>query len=70
MKNDAYYRFIEKYPAYKSTSNLDLLRKTDYQTLDSESHIYLDYTGAGLYANSQLTAHQELLSNNVFGNRV
>ena len=30
--------------------------------------VYLDYTGGGLYAESQLRAHHELLSRGVFGN--
>ena len=68
MKNDTYSRFLEKYPSFKDTTALDLLRKKDYQTLDSEGHIYLDYTGGGLYASSQLKAHQELLRKNIFGN--
>ncbi len=68
MKNNSYSRFIKKYPAYTNTAALDLLRKKDYQTLDSEHHIYLDYTGGSLYASSQLTTHQELLSKNIFGN--
>jgi len=68
MKNEAYSRFLKKYPAFKNTAALDLLREKDYQTLDSEGHVYLDYTGGGLYANSQLTTHQELLSKNIFGN--
>jgi len=54
MKNNAYSRFLDKYPTYKDTIALDLLRKRDYQTLDSKGHIYLDYTGGGLYASSQL----------------
>ena len=68
MENDTYPRFLEKYSAYKNTTPLDLLRKKDYQTLDLEGHIYLDYTGGGLYAGSQLKAHQELLRKNIFGN--
>ncbi|HCR72624.1 MAG TPA: aminotransferase, partial [Anaerolineae bacterium] len=31
-------------------------------------HIYLDYTGGGIYAESQIKKHQKLLSENVFGN--
>ena len=67
MKDDAFSQFIEKYPAFKDTTALDLLRKKDYQILDAEGHIYLDYTGGGLYAGSQLDAHQELLRKNIFG---
>jgi hypothetical protein len=29
MKNDAYSRFLEKYPAFKDTTALDLLRKKE-----------------------------------------
>ena len=36
--------------------------------LDSGEHVYLDYTGGGLYADIQLRQHQELLRDHVFGN--
>ena len=60
--------FIKQFPGYESTSIIDDLRKTQYPLLEKESHIYLDYTGAGLYASSQLQAHQKLLSESLFGN--
>src|SRR5262249_10720738 len=44
------------------------LRKREYGRLDRDGHVYLDYTGAGLYAESQLAEHFELLRENVFGN--
>ena len=44
------------------------LRKKEYDRLDDLGHVYLDYTGGNLYAESQLLQHQELLRNNVFGN--
>ncbi len=47
---------------------LDELRRSDYGRLDAGGHVYLDYTGAGLYADSQLAEHLELLRANVFGN--
>ena len=47
---------------------LDELRRSDYGRLDARGHVYLDYTGAGLYADSQLAEHLELLRANVFGN--
>ena len=46
----------------------DELRRTDFARLDAGGHVYLDYTGAGLYATSQLDEHLELLRQNVFGN--
>lgn len=44
------------------------LRATDYARLDRLGHVYLDYTGGGLYAESQLERHHKLLSEGVFGN--
>ena len=63
----AYQAFLEKYPAYKD-AKLDQLRSTEYSRLESQEQIYLDYTGGGLYAESQLRQHLELLSSGVFGN--
>lgn len=60
--------FRQAYPAFEGTSILDDLRATEYGRLDDQGHIYLDYTGGSLYAESQLRAHFELLSRNVFGN--
>jgi molybdenum cofactor sulfurtransferase len=64
----AFADFLQTYPAYESTSLLDELRASDYKRLDELDQIYLDYTGGGLYAESQLRAHMELLRHNVFGN--
>ena len=50
------------------TAVLDALRRSEYARLDAGGHVYLDYTGAGLYADSQLSEHLELLRRNVFGN--
>jgi molybdenum cofactor sulfurtransferase len=47
---------------------LDVLRGKEYSHLDRLGHIYLDYTGAGLYATSQLREHLTLLESDVFGN--
>ena len=61
-------RFLRSYPAFAKTGVLDVVRATDYARLDQQGHTYLDYTGAGLYAESQLRQHQELLTDAVFGN--
>ena len=63
-----YEAFLKAYPSYRQTTAIDRLRKTEYARLDRAEHIYLDYTGGGLYADSQLRAHQKLLAENVFGN--
>ncbi|PGH01602.1 hypothetical protein GX51_05167 [Blastomyces parvus] len=60
--------FRKTNPTFNDTSKIDRLRATEYSTLDKEDHIYLDYTGGGLYADSQLRAHHELLARNIFGN--
>jgi selenocysteine lyase/cysteine desulfurase len=55
-------------PRFRDTAVLDGLRRSDFARLDASGHIYLDYTGAGLYADSQLNEHLELLRRSVFGN--
>ena len=60
--------FQRRYLAYAGTAVLDGMRARDYTRLDATGHIYLDYTGGGLYAESQLARHQELLAEAVFGN--
>src|SRR5215471_4852317 len=60
--------FHASYPGYAATSRLDELRATEYSYLDAGGHVYLDYTGAGLAAQSQLTAHLTRLRSGCFGN--
>jgi selenocysteine lyase/cysteine desulfurase len=60
--------FIQKYSAYGSSQRMDDLRASEYPILDTQGHVYLDYTGAGLYSVAQLSAHQDLLKAQVFGN--
>ncbi len=63
-----YAAFLKAYPTYASTAALDRLRSKEYARLDAGEHIYLDYTGGGLYAETQLQLHHQLLSSSVFGN--
>jgi selenocysteine lyase/cysteine desulfurase len=44
------------------------LRRTEFSRLDETGNVYLDYTGAGLHAQSQLDEHHALLRAGVFGN--
>jgi molybdenum cofactor sulfurtransferase len=60
--------FEWRYPAYAGTAVLDGMRATDYARLDVAGHVYLDYTGGGLYAESQLARHRDLLAGAIFGN--
>jgi selenocysteine lyase/cysteine desulfurase len=61
-------RFRRANPAYAATALLDELRRWEYRRLDEGDHVYLDYTGGGIYAESQVHEHLELLRRNVFGN--
>lgn len=60
--------FLKTYPSFSKTQHLDDLRAKEYTRLDKQHHIYLDYTGGGLYAESQLREHMALLQDNVYGN--
>ncbi len=66
--DEGYADFIGRYPGYVKTALLDTLRATDYRRLDERHQVYLDYTGASLYAESQLQKHFELLRSGIFGN--
>ncbi len=50
------------------TAHLDELRATEFERLDRLGHVYLDHTGAGLYAASLVERHAELLRDRVLGN--
>jgi selenocysteine lyase/cysteine desulfurase len=60
--------FLSAYPGYWSTTLLDELRATQYSYLDAGGDVYLDYAGAGLPAQAQLTAHAERMQGRCFGN--
>jgi hypothetical protein len=60
--------FLKANPTYPTTHVIDHLRLTEYARLDVNGQIYLDYTGGGLYAESQILRHHRLLSEHVFGN--
>ena len=47
---------------------VEALRAREYARLDAADQTYLDYTGGGLYAESQLREHHELLRAGIFGN--
>src|ERR1035438_4162691 len=60
--------FQRRHPDYEATAALDELRRTDFARLDHGGHVYLDYTGGGLYADSQLREHLRLLETGLYGN--
>jgi molybdenum cofactor sulfurtransferase len=63
-----YEAFLAARPAYARTVAIDELRARDYSRLDRHKQVYLDYTGAGLYGQSQIDRHLELLREGVYGN--
>lgn len=68
LMHEAEQAFRQSYSGFESTAMLDELRAKEYSRLDTLKQIYLDYTGGGLYAESQLREHFDLLRNSVFGN--
>ena len=59
---------LKRFPEYAQTVSLDELRATEYSRLDATGHAYLDYTGGGLYAECQVSEHNRLLREGLFGN--
>ncbi len=60
-------RFVTAHPGYDAPA-IAGLRAREYARLDATGATYLDHTGAGLYAASQLERHHALLASGVFGN--
>lgn len=60
--------FVRSHPAYASTGVIDTLRASEYSRLDTQGNTYLDDTGAGAYALSQVKAHTDLLARSIAGN--
>ncbi|HKD96430.1 MAG TPA: aminotransferase class V-fold PLP-dependent enzyme [Micromonosporaceae bacterium] len=50
------------------TVDIDELRAREYPQLDQDGQVYLDYTGAGVYAQAQLRAHHDRLATGAYGN--
>jgi selenocysteine lyase/cysteine desulfurase len=65
---EAYEAFLDRFPEYASTERLDHLRASEYARLDARGQVYLDYTGASLYGESQIAGHAALLSTALLGN--
>ncbi len=60
--------FAASCPTFESTSALDRLRQREYARLERDGHVYLDFTGGGLYPDSLIRRHMERLREGVFGN--
>ncbi len=60
--------FSERFPDFDPDGGFAELRRVEYGRLDAEGHVYLDHTGGGLHAASQIDAHVDLLRRCVLGN--
>ena len=59
--------FLEEYgDDYGYNGTIDTIRETDMKRMRND--VYLDYTGSGLYRESQLTKCSNLLASDLFGN--
>ncbi len=61
------YRFLDT-AELEDLGDVDDLRAREFSRLDAKGHVYLDYTGAGLYGASQVRRHMGLLLGEVIGN--
>ena len=60
--------FLRAYPEYRRQACWTSFARSDFARLDAGGHVYLDYTGGGLFAVSQLHEHVRLLESTVLGN--
>src|SRR5690242_11434618 len=60
--------FARRFPQFDPDGSFAALRATEYRRLDDTDQVYLDYTGGGLHAVSQIDAHAETLRRRVLGN--
>jgi hypothetical protein len=60
--------FAARFPEFDPDDRFATLRRLEYGRLDADDQVYLDYTGGGLHAASQLDAHIDLLRKAVLGN--
>jgi molybdenum cofactor sulfurtransferase len=67
-RDQAEAAFLDANEPFRNTVIVDELRATEYGRLDECGQVYLDYTGGGLYAQSQLEEHLRLLRDTVYGN--
>ncbi len=65
--DQALAEFLALHPDYDH-AEAEGLRAREYGRLDAGGHIYLDYTGGGLHAASQLREHFGMLESEVAGN--
>jgi molybdenum cofactor sulfurtransferase len=60
--------FVSRFPEFDPEGTFAELRRSEYGRLDADDQVYLDYTGGGLHARSQIECHAELMRTRVLGN--
>jgi selenocysteine lyase/cysteine desulfurase len=65
--DQTFAEFKQTYPSFDADA-IQALRAKEYGRLDDLDQVYLDYTGGGLYAESQLAEHMQILRGGVYGN--
>ena len=53
---DAELAFAARFPEFDPDGSFSALRRREYGRLDANDQVYLDYTGGGLHATSQVDA--------------
>jgi len=60
--------FLRRFPEFGEMEPAERLRASEFARLDDLGHVYVDYTGGGLFGQSQVKRHTELLLQTVLGN--
>jgi selenocysteine lyase/cysteine desulfurase len=61
-------KFLERFPEFGDPAAVDILRRSEFSRLDRQGHTYVDYTGGGLFGESQVKKHAAFLTETVLGN--
>jgi len=60
--------FIRRFPEFGDPDSQSRLRAGEFARLDDLGHVYVDYTGGGLFGLSQVRRHADFLTGSVLGN--
>jgi selenocysteine lyase/cysteine desulfurase len=60
--------FLRRFPGFGEMAVVQTLRDSEFRRLDELGHTYVDYTGGGLFGESQVRKHSDLLLGSVLGN--
>lgn len=67
--DDNSLKHLDSYPGLKNRGYFDILRGLEYERLDNDDHVYLDFTGGNLYGVTQVNRHLECLAKVFWGIR-